>query len=58
MIFADQKVPVSLLSNIHAKPGKWRGTTRSEILLRQPEKPYKTTLRYEKMGGKDPCIDE
>jgi hypothetical protein len=44
MIVADQKIPASLHSKIHAKPGKWRGTTRSEILFKQPEKVLKAIL--------------
>jgi hypothetical protein len=55
MIVADQKVSASLQSKIHAKPGKGRGTTRSEILFKQPERPHKAISRYEKIAEKDPC---
>jgi len=51
--FANQNMFASLHSNIHAKPGKWRGTMSGQILLKPPEKTYKATSRSEKIGGKE-----
>jgi len=52
MSVADQMVPASLSSKFHAKPGKSRGTTRSEMLFKQPEKVHKAILWCEKWEEK------